>query len=180
MIYVHRYRVQSDIRNFSRRELNKNLAHYLSRDISEIKISYNQNGKPVCEGLFFSVSHSKEVLVQVFSDSADIGVDVEIMNSQKPWLKLAKRYFHSCEYSQLKSMTEKEAVSLFFTLWTAKEAVCKAHGGRLWYFLADNYLNSKQLLVNSHNKCFLQNYIHNNYSLTIASMSPLQEVVFIK
>ena len=43
---------------------------------SDVNLEFNSHGKPVCDFCFFSISHSKEYVVCVFSDHP-IGVDIQ-------------------------------------------------------------------------------------------------------
>ena len=180
MIFVHKYQFSDHIKSHSKEILKLNLSKYLNRDINEIKIEFNENGKPYTDGLYFSQSHSQSQLVQVFSQEAEIGVDLEQINSQRKYLQLAKRYFHQDEYKHLKSLNHEESANLFFQLWTCKEAVCKAKGGRLWYFLANKYLTNKNLLVNSIYGYHIKSFIEENYCLTLASETQIKDIVFVK
>lgn len=141
MIFLHIYYSYSKINKSSQRILIANLSRYLNKKKEEIKLKYNKNGKPEVEGINFSISHSKQMMIQAFTVNGKIGVDIEYINNKRKYLQLAQRYFHSCEYKYLLSLDEKTRIKFFYDLWTAKEAVCKAQGGRLWYYLSENYLS---------------------------------------
>ncbi|HOP21620.1 MAG TPA: 4'-phosphopantetheinyl transferase superfamily protein [Gammaproteobacteria bacterium] len=180
MIYVHRYQFSDNIKHRSKEILKLNISNYLNRDINKIEIKYNENGKPFTDDLFFSQSHSQNQLVQVFSQKAELGVDLEHINSQRKYLQLANRYFHANEYKYLKSLNNHESAKLFFQLWTSKESVCKAKGGRLWYFLDDNYLTNKNLLVNYIHGFHIKSIIEENFCLTLASETLIKDIVFVQ
>jgi 4'-phosphopantetheinyl transferase len=146
MIYLHIYHSYDNIKKSSKSILLANLATYLNKEISEIELHYNENGKPEVQGINFSISHSKKMMIQAFTENGDIGIDIEYLSDTRKYLRVAKRYFHTCEYKFLHSLDEKLRIKYFYDLWTTKEAVCKARGGRLWYYLSENYLeyNNKQ------------------------------------
>jgi phosphopantetheinyl transferase len=129
-------------KGFSKDILLQNLSHYFNKKISTNDLVKNDNGKPSIAGLFFSISHSKNHLVQAFSLKSELGIDVEFIQYKRNILALAKRYFHAKEFEFLQAQSAAHACRLFYSLWSRKEAVCKAQGGRLWYYLHDNYLTA--------------------------------------
>lgn len=184
MIYLHTYDVNQLSKNDSKRLLKKNLAHYLNIGPSEVNITYNSNGKPLICGFNFSITHCDNLLVQAFTKHGDIGIDLEYKNPNRKYLQLAKRYFSEQEYHYLNTLDKKRQVDFFYQLWTTKEAVCKANGGRLWYYLADNYLDHNNIdkemrLVKSAQQLNLRQInVFNNHSFTIASKGPVNKVCF--
>ena len=170
MIYLHVYQNLEGAKQQSKKLLYTNLSTYLKQDISENDITYNPNGKPSVKGLHYSVSHSKHVVVQAFADTQALGVDVEYVKYDRNYMALAKRYFHLQEFSLMKSLVPEQACQLFYTLWSLKEAVCKAEGGRLWYYLSHNYLDNNQQLIKEMNGMILTiiNDIE-GFSLALAS-----------
>ncbi len=151
MIYLHVYQNQEGVKQQSKKLLYKNLSSYLQQDINEDDVTYNPNGKPTVEGLHYSVSHSKNVVVQAFAHAQALGVDVEYINNERKYMALAKRYYHSQEFLLMESLLPEQACELFYTLWSLKEAVCKAEGGRLWYYLSHKYLDHNQQLIKEMN-----------------------------
>lgn len=146
MIYLHIYDNLVNIKRQSKVLLYNNLSHYLGKNVTEKDITTNSNGKPIVNGLHYSVSHSKKLLAQAFTPHSALGIDVEHINCKRNYIALAKRYYHPDEYKLIKSINPMKACQLFYMLWCLKEAVCKAEGGRLWYYLSHNYLDqTKQL-----------------------------------
>ena len=85
-------------------------------------------------------------------------------------MALAKRYFHQSEFQWLNTLNSKQSVTMFYNLWSRKEAVCKAQGGRLWYYLRDNYLDENQQMTTSIKGLNLtQLDTINNFSLVVAT-----------
>ncbi len=145
MIHLHIYTIESDIKRKSKELLNSNLKHYLNTD--SFVVNYSDNGKPTTDGLFFSISHCNNKLVQVFTTQGEIGIDVEYKNPKRKFRSLTKRYFHLKEHQLIQRLDEAEAKNCFYQLWTVKEAICKAQGGRLWYYLHDNYVDKDKKIV---------------------------------
>jgi phosphopantetheinyl transferase len=155
MIYLHTYSFETSKKKTqkaqSKQLLLNNIAHYLNLDHEDIQFTYSENGKPSVPGIFFSVSHSHNKLLQAFSFIGEIGLDIEYKNPKRKFLNLANRYFHAQEALYLNTLTTTEAMHAFYTLWTTKEAICKEQGGRLWYYLSHNCLNEKNKMITSFN-----------------------------
>lgn len=180
MIYIHVYETVKNPKEFSKQVLLDNLSHYLGIKGSDLKIQRNVNGKPSVEGIHFSISHCQNKVVQVFTKLEVIGVDIEHINPKRKYLELARRYFHSKEYDYLASLEQQASVHMFYQLWTAKEAICKAQGGRLWYYLEDNYLTYKNTLVKHIKQLEIKNFnIIEGYKLSIATSKGLDKTKFI-
>ena len=169
MIYLHCYDLNKYKDFNAKGRLQENLSHYLKVAVDKLQITHNENGKPSIQGLKFSITHSKHWHIQAFTSSGEIGIDCEYINVNRNYLKLAKRFFHKQEFEKLKALEKTKARKLFYDLWTAKEAVCKAEGGRLWYYLNENYLTNTRYMKKT-NKGFYINHFReiNNFSLCIA------------
>ncbi|MET0503890.1 MAG: 4'-phosphopantetheinyl transferase superfamily protein [Luteibacter sp.] len=116
------------------------LATYAGPDAPAIARA--EHGKPYFpaphDTLGFSWSHSGDVaLLAVARGPAgfQIGVDVETVRPRPRALELSRRFFAPAETAWLESLPEADRLGGFLTLWTAKEAVLKAHGGGLSYGL---------------------------------------------
>lgn len=83
------------------------------------------------DGWSHSVSHSGDVVVVAVAFGAQVGVDVEQAHPDRPWERLARRFFHPDETDRLLAMPVGEAETAFFELWTRKEATLKALGSGL-------------------------------------------------
>lgn len=93
---------------------------------------------PPLDGLGFSWSHSGDVAVLAIGRGPAgflVGVDVETVRPRARALELARRFFAAGEAAWLETLAEDRRVAGFLALWTAKEAVLKAHGGGLSYGL---------------------------------------------
>ncbi|UNU73117.1 4'-phosphopantetheinyl transferase superfamily protein [Moraxella nasovis] len=87
-------------------------------------------GKPICtniDTLHFSQSHTKEHYALVWTnDNSRIGVDLESLDRKVNFSGMAQRYFSQNEQRYWQNSPNK--VHAWFEIWTAKEAVLKAHG----------------------------------------------------
>jgi 4'-phosphopantetheinyl transferase len=107
-----------------RRIVRQVLAGMLSLTPESVPIILEEHGRPVVEGgrgPCFSISHSGGSVMVVFSGAA-VGLDVE---EERPVEKvaLARRFFSSAEAELV-----RESPSIFFPLWTSREAAIKADG----------------------------------------------------
>lgn len=181
MILCHIYQINQPHKHKKNDLLLSNLSHYLQKPIKKLKLKKNPNGKPIIDGIHFSISHSKNFLVHAFSLCHPIGIDIESINPDRKVLKLAERYFHSEEFLLLKDLNKQEQTLRFFQLWTQKEALCKLEGGRLWFYLKENMLNSKKNTKEKVNPVFIQSYDKiPQFSLSIASSEEPNEIRFIE
>ncbi len=86
----------------------------------------NENGKPYLENgksLFFSVTHTEDMLYIAFSDE-NVGVDAENLSRMVHFLPIVKK-FSLEEREEIRSETD------FFYHWTAKESAVKWLGGSI-------------------------------------------------
>jgi 4'-phosphopantetheinyl transferase len=85
----------------------------------DIVIHYDVHGKPCYNELKYNVSHDNDIVIIVYSDDGDVGVDV--MKTRNVIIQ----NFSSCFTSQ-----EKQSLSgyNFMYFWCAKEALLKAIG----------------------------------------------------
>ena len=93
---------------------------------TDYTVTYNENGKPLLDFCFFSISHSGDLVVCAVSDRP-VGIDTE---KKKP-IKKRKTYpLFSKEESEYVNRSQEVSLA-FLTLWTRKEAYLKAIGGKL-------------------------------------------------
>ena len=92
-----------------------------------------KNGKPFLaiphEGLFFSLSHARNLVACAFSLQFPVGVDVEYRSYKWDFIPLAQTLFHKREANAITSASSTfTARKIFFDVWTRKEAFLKATG----------------------------------------------------
>lgn len=102
--------------------LQKVLALYHMEDA---KVFVGEQGKPMIEGLEFSLSHSADLVICAVSDKP-VGCDVEKV--RKTQTNVAERYFSRAERKYLGRFVEGEYDKEFLRLWTMKESYAKMTG----------------------------------------------------
>lgn len=75
-----------------------NVLHKKKIDSSKLIISHNEFGKPLIENIYFSLSHSNNIVCLAISNR-DVGVDVEVIEEKDNDL-LAKKIMTDDEYNE--------------------------------------------------------------------------------
>ena len=110
------------------------LAYYTGVLSTTLEFAKKDQGKPYLinapSPIYFNLSHSGNFAALAVSTVGEIGIDIETIRPRN-YLAIAERYFHADEQTQLLALPEAERETLFFKLWTLKEAFFKATGGGL-------------------------------------------------
>ncbi len=93
-------------------------------DMGVENLSYQENGKPVADNCFVSISHSKNMVAVCKSDKP-IGIDIEYIDSTRNLDKIAKRVFKGKE---IEAFENDHTAECFYEIWTKKEAYSKISG----------------------------------------------------
>ncbi len=94
-----------------------------------IEFHFEKHGKPFLPGgPSFNQSHSGERIMIAVAGQGRTGVDIEEIRPVKHLLALADKYFACDESARLHAAPASERPTLFFRLWTRKEAFLKALG----------------------------------------------------
>jgi 4'-phosphopantetheinyl transferase len=96
-----------------------------------IRFAEGPSGKPylaLCRGPHFNVSHSGQFALIGLSERRPVGVDIERMRFSGDELSVAQNYFSAAEYNALLGLEQEAMLSVFYKIWTCKEAVFKACG----------------------------------------------------
>ena len=138
---VERYRFEDDQRRsiVARGALRAFLGSRLQRDPREVRFVTGPQGKPALHDgvLEFNVSHSGDRVAIAVAAGGAVGIDIEEIKPRVTELgALARRYFAHDEAEEVERAAAGDALRVFFTIWTAKEAVIKAIGGGLSIDLA--------------------------------------------
>ncbi len=110
------------------------LSRYTDSHPEEIDFSYGHKGKPFLkektrsQAIFFSLSHTTELVLYAFAKCRWLGVDVEYMRTAASVDGIAKRYFYPNENRMLSRFAVEQRKEAFYKLWTCKEAYLKATG----------------------------------------------------
>lgn len=115
------------------------LAAYLDVEPEALSLTDDAHGRPHLaghDGLHFNWSHSgSHAMVAVAQALPALGVDIEQRRERPRALELARRFFAEREHAALQQLPSTGRNDAFLRLWTAKEAVLKAHGRGLAYGL---------------------------------------------
>lgn len=115
------------------------LAAYLGVMPEALSVTVDVHGRPHLAAscaLDFNWSHSGEhAMVAVARELPELGVDIEQRRERPRVLALAQRFFAEGEHATLRQLPPVRRNEAFLRLWTAKEAVLKAHGRGLAYGL---------------------------------------------
>lgn len=111
------------------------LSRYVPTAPAALKIATGPHGKPFLAGggdLRFNLSHSASSAassaVYAVTRGREVGVDLERLDRQVPYLRLARRFFSDHEVEQLEELPESRQRRAFFAGWVRKEALVKAWG----------------------------------------------------
>ena len=111
--------------------LQKVLALYHMQDS---QVFVGEHGKPMIDGLEFSLSHSGNLVLCAVSDEP-VGCDVEEI--RKAPKGVAERCFSESEQAYLSCFSGEEYDKVFFKLWTMKESYVKMTGEGLGVTLGE-------------------------------------------
>lgn len=120
------------------------LAYYSKQHPKKLKLSYSISGKPLFNKkskvqIEFNLSHSKDILICVFTIGAAVGIDIEYINPLSHIDKIAYRFLPACEYDQLQLLEGSNKLEVFFKAWVRNEALIKAKGDTLQTHLSSRY-----------------------------------------
>lgn len=107
------------------------LAEFLKIPASKIDIVEKPQQKPYLldfPRLSFSISHSETHALVGLSDSAEVGVDIEVVRAIGDRHGMAKSIFTANEQFALANVSPADADRYFLQCWTRKEACVKAIG----------------------------------------------------
>lgn len=127
-------------RSAGRRPLLRLLAMYLGVDAGELGLVADTHGRPRLdrrhrEVLDFNWSHSGGHALVAIARGIAPGIDIERRRARPHALALARRFFDEAEAAALAALPDGARDDAFLALWTAKEAVLKAHGRGIGYGL---------------------------------------------
>lgn len=110
------------------------LRTYTEWNIKEIEAIADDMGRPFwfLEGkpiaLFFSLSHTKNMICCSVSRHKEIGCDIELLQPRKYQQELATRVFSEKEQQFYHKLPQQAQSEFFYRSWTLKEAFVKALG----------------------------------------------------
>ena len=113
------------------------LGEYLSISPFDIKLSYNNFGKPTLDKLIhtdnihFNLSCSTDLIMYGFCKSKRIGVDIEKIKTVVEAEWIIQNYFSTADYEMYKALSADKKRNYFLFAWTTKEAIVKGIGNGL-------------------------------------------------
>lgn len=109
------------------------LGNYLNINPKSITVKTTADGKPIFEKIehqqiHFNLSHSHNCIILGFSKSP-IGVDIEHVSRKVNIEQICRNHFSDAEQNLIQTTTSTEnKESIFFDIWTKKEALIKGIG----------------------------------------------------
>ncbi|WP_136668997.1 4'-phosphopantetheinyl transferase superfamily protein [Flavobacterium sp. H122] len=136
-------------------------------NITNSKIIYNPKGKPFLhnQDVFFNISHTSDLVVCSIANFP-VGIDVEKLDSKFEYNDF-KYQMTKNEYEIIKNSTN--TVESFYSYWTEKEAVIKAHGNGLQIPLNSFELKNQECLIDEETFYVKNVFINEKYKCNIAS-----------
>jgi 4'-phosphopantetheinyl transferase len=110
------------------------LSEYLNVRPQDLEFSYGPQGKPALanghaeSSLRFNLSRRDGLALIAITYARKIGVDVELVRADVPFLEIADVSFSSVELATFRSLPESLRATGFYNCWTRKEAYVKARG----------------------------------------------------
>lgn len=154
-----------------RGRLRQILSQYLKISAQDIVFQYSSAGKPSLtpdhhSDLVFNLSHSVDCAVVAVTRGADIGVDIEKIDSALEFHKLAERFFDQNEQKVLQRTPVPRKRRMFYRLWTVKESRLKMAGA--------GFTRAQPYAVSAVSLCHF--YLSPGFVATLASRSEITAV----
>lgn len=113
--------------------LRKILAAYVGVPANLLCFEYGAHGKPSLpepdeKQIYFNLSHSREIALLAVANGIDVGVDIEFRNHTIDWEGISAISYSEAEIKFLKRCPAEERATMFYEIWTRKEAYLKARG----------------------------------------------------
>ena len=162
---IKNYRPDDKKRTLAGRFLLKNMIKeiYGREDFSLV---FNENGKPLLDFCFFSISHSEDVAVCAVSDFP-VGTDIQYMGG---FVK-RKKYMLFTD-SESGYVNQHDSENRFYTLWTMKEAYIKAIGGKIADAAKTEFVTSDFIIKKTYENYKFKTEKQENYVFTVCEKSP--------
>ena len=134
--------------------------------VTNVKIG--KNGKPECEGVYFNLSHSGDMVLCAISD-VSVGCDIEKVTDAP--MEVAEHVFTKKERQYIAGAdSDAEINRRFFRLWTMKESYMKMTGEGMSISPDRIEINLDDLTVMRDGvlqSCVLQNNVFDGYEISV-------------
>lgn len=183
------YRSPADGRRYvaARSALRAVLSRYLDVRCEDVRFVYNAYGKPDLDRNFhrdplhFNMSRSGKIAIIALGKQTSIGVDVEFIDQNFPFVCVADKYFSPSIVRRLRQLPSNSARLMFFDLWTGIEAYGKGTGAGLSASVCLNYLAPRGLtgdpapeeLLRSDDWSVANIFVDQNYAAAVATRGPI-------
>lgn len=136
-------------------------------NMHDFEIDYTSNHKPFLKNqdVHFNISHAGNLVVCGISKSP-IGIDIEYIDPKIKYTEFKSQMTQN-EFNKIHLSEDK--VRSFFTYWTEKEAVIKAHGKGLLIPLQSFEVFQNQTIIEKQKFYLKETFIHIEYQFCIAS-----------
>ncbi len=132
------------------------------------KVITGANGKPLCEGIYFNVSHSGEYVLCAVS-RAPVGCDIE--KAENAPFEITDSVFLPSERKYIaEAQNSADKIRRFFRLWTMKESYIKMTGEGLGVSPIRIEINPENRTVTrdlTAVRCKLFNILYGDYEISI-------------
>ncbi len=110
-----------------------------------LEIAHTPNGKPylILDGIYFSYSHSEQMVVIAVSRQFELGIDIESYSIVRDYNAISKRFFPISDSLLIDSSAMPKVE--FLRQWTAREAVTKLKDKKLSDILSISFENLNAL-----------------------------------
>jgi len=141
------------------------MSEYPDTSFSLAQLQFPKHGKPFFKGdIDFNISHSGDIVCCVISDTAKVGIDIELQREVNPAI-LNKVGTDS--YDSTKRSNTEDHKRHFFNLWTKNEAIIKAANLGSIYNMKD--------IKHEENGGHYQNHFWSTYPVEIISVEDNKE-----
>ena len=128
-----RFRFPEDRARFvlGRGLLRQCLGRYLGQIAATIKLAYTALGRPIFpqdQTIQFSMTHTHDLVAIAVTARAQVGIDLEYMQSPADLSELAGRILSAEDFRIFQTLSSVEKIPAFYRAWTRKEAYLKARG----------------------------------------------------
>ncbi len=139
-------------------------------NVPDMETGVLPNKKPYLKGhnLHFNISHSKDLVACAIAEYP-LGIDLEFNNPKVSYLDFTFQMTTN-EFQEIHDSEDK--VKGFFTYWTRKEAVIKAHGAGMMLPLDSFEVVNDECRIEDENFFIKKIFIHEDYHSYIASSDP--------